>query len=507
MRATRTSDTAIVVAAQAGDPKALDDLVTAYLPLVYTIVRRALGGHADADDVVQDVMLRALRQLRDLRAPESFRPWLAAIAVRQVGTHLQREQLAAERTTALDEATEVPDADADFEGLALLHAELSGQRRQVVRASRWLDAEDRVLLSLWWLETAGELTRSEMAATLGVAVAHAGVRVQRMRNHLDVSRAVVAALDATPGCTALSAAVAGWDGRPGPLWRKRIGRHTRSCVVCARAAAELMPAERLLIGAALLPVPTMLAALLTKSALSGAGSAGSAGATSGASAASVGAAGKAGFVGPLVHAVGTHPFVAAVTAGALAVAAVTTTTWPSPEPSAPAVIAAPAVAPLVGPAATPTARPTVAAALSTGPRSLEAVNATGRFIAVAAFEGWLASVGPGSANPDRERATFEVIPGFADPTCVSLRTWDGWYLRHSSWRLRTSMDQGSEQFRADSTFCARPGSAPGSVSLEASNYPGWFLRHRDDELWVDRSDGSAAFHADSSFFTRAPLAG
>ena len=97
-------------------------------------------------------MLRALRQLAELRAPDSFRPWLAAITVRQVSTHLQREQLIAGRTTALDEAAELPDPDANLEGVALLRAELSGQRRQAVRASRWLDAEDRALLSLWWLE-------------------------------------------------------------------------------------------------------------------------------------------------------------------------------------------------------------------------------------------------------------------------------------------------------------------------------------------------------------------
>ena len=68
-------DTATVVAARAGDPAAVDRLVAGYLPLVYTIVGRALDGHADSDDVVQDVMLRVLRNLGDLRDPEAFRSW------------------------------------------------------------------------------------------------------------------------------------------------------------------------------------------------------------------------------------------------------------------------------------------------------------------------------------------------------------------------------------------------------------------------------------------------
>lgn len=42
-------------------------------------------------------------------------------------------------------------------------------------------------------------TRAELAAALGTSVAHAGVRVQRMRNQLELSRSLVAALEASPG--------------------------------------------------------------------------------------------------------------------------------------------------------------------------------------------------------------------------------------------------------------------------------------------------------------------
>jgi DNA-directed RNA polymerase specialized sigma24 family protein len=45
-----------LIAAQAGDGQALDDLISEYLPLIYNIVGRALNGHADVDDVVQETM-------------------------------------------------------------------------------------------------------------------------------------------------------------------------------------------------------------------------------------------------------------------------------------------------------------------------------------------------------------------------------------------------------------------------------------------------------------------
>lgn len=512
-RASSTDETSLVVAAQAGDPRALDELVAAYLPLVYTIVRRALGGLPDVDDVVQDTMLRALRELRTLRTPESFRPWLATIATRQVSTHLHRRRVDARRTTSLDELTDPPDADA--ESLALAYVELSGRRRRVVRASRWLDPDDRALLSLWWLEAAGQLTRTELAAALGTSVAHAGVRVQRMRHQLDLGRSLVAALEASPRCAQLSAVLEDWDGVPSPLWRKRITRHTRSCPVCSHAAGDLVPLERLIVGLALLPVPLALsAAVLAKGTLGGTGM--------------VAAGLKAGLLGQLTHTIGAHPFAATFAAATLlAGAAVTTATWITPaSPDRPAVAAptsapapvasAPAVAPEPPAAPEPPSprSPSVASPstpgtdpFASGLASLESVSAAGLMVTTADDLGVLAQVGAGSDAEGRKRATFAVVPGLAQPSCVSFRAQDGRYLRHSSWRLRLSPDDGTELFRGDATFCVRAGAVPDSVSLESSNYPGAFLRHRGTELWVDPPDGSPGFSADASFRPRPPLVG
>jgi RNA polymerase sigma factor (sigma-70 family) len=523
MRATSTNETSLVVAAQAGDPRALDELVTANLPLVYTIVRRALGAGPDVDDVVQETLLRAVRELRTLRTPERFRSWLVTIAIRQVSTHLYRRDLADDRTVALEEAAEVP--DAEFEGPTLLHLELSGQRRQVVRASRWLDPDDRALLSLWWLEVAGRLTRAELAAALGMRVPHAGVRVQRMRNQLDVSRSLVAALDAGFRCAGLTAALTGWNGVPSPLWRKRLARHTRSCPVCTRAADDLVPPERLLAGLAFLPVPVALsAAVVGKSALAGTtASAASAAALSGASGSgAVSAGGKAGgLLAHLAQVFGAHPVATAVAGSTLAVgAAVSTAAVPTFSP-APEVIAAPVVVPSTSvptasaPSPTPPspASPTFAGPSNTGSRSLplgpvslESVNEAGLVVTTADDLGVLRRVDANSDGAARVGATFEVVRGLADARCVAFRAEDGRYLRHSSWRLRLSADEGTELFRGDATFCVYAGSVPGSVSLRSSNYPHASLRHRGAEVWLDPADDSAAFRADASFRPRQPLA-
>ncbi|WP_405015928.1 glycoside hydrolase family 43 protein [Kitasatospora sp. NBC_00070] len=129
-------------------------------------------------------------------------------------------------------------------------------------------------------------------------------------------------------------------------------------------------------------------------------------------------------------------------------------------------------------------------------RSLRSVNYPSRYVS---SDGSLAAVTASSSSAGRQAATFTVLPGLADPNCHSLRAADGRYLRHRDFKLRLGTDDGSAVFRGDSTFCPRPGSAAGSVSLESYNYPGRYLRHYDYQLSLDVYQDSDTFRADSSF--------
>ncbi|MET8450856.1 sigma-70 family RNA polymerase sigma factor [Streptomyces sp. NPDC005209] len=248
---------ALVMAARDGDPEAQDALVSAYLPLVYNIVGRALNGSVDVDDVVQETMLRALDALGGLRTPESFRSWLVAIAMNQVRAHWQDRQVAPD---AVEEAHDLADPGADFVDLTIVQLQLSGQRQETAAATRWLEPDDRGLLSLWWLECAGELTRAEVAEALELTPQHTAVRVQRMKAQLEAARVVVRALAAQPPCEELRGMLGTWDGRPSALWRKRIARHARGCARCTGLWSGLMPAEGLLAGLGLVAASSALVA-------------------------------------------------------------------------------------------------------------------------------------------------------------------------------------------------------------------------------------------------------
>ena len=246
-----------VAAARAGDQRALDDLVAEYLPLIYNIVGRAVGSPADVDDVVQDVMLEMVRDLRKLRDPAALRSWLVAIAMRQVRRHWRIRRSAPARAVVAD-ADLTADPGADFVDLTISALHLAGQRREVAEATRWLEPDDRELLSLWWLEAAGQLTRPELAGALGLTGAQAAVRVQRMKAQLETARAVVRALRLAPPCPDLGAVLHGWDGQASGLWRKRIARHVRECPVCGRVLADVIPAELLLAALPLVLPPPRL---------------------------------------------------------------------------------------------------------------------------------------------------------------------------------------------------------------------------------------------------------
>jgi len=256
----RTPDPGRVAAARAGDVEALDALLADAFPLVYNIVGRALDGHADVDDVVQETLVHVVRGLSGLRDPESFRSWLVAIAVRQVRERSQQRRRAHAHNPAPDAARDFSDPAGGFVSAGLSRLSRSDRRRVVVRAARWLDGDHRVLLALWWLEEVGQLDRADLAAALGLSPRNTAVRVLRMKEQMQTSCMVVKALQSSPGCDRLRALIRGrgWDGEPQPLWRKRIARHVRDCDTCWDLIGDLLPVESLVRVLPLLPVPVEL---------------------------------------------------------------------------------------------------------------------------------------------------------------------------------------------------------------------------------------------------------
>ncbi|MBZ5618671.1 MAG: sigma-70 family RNA polymerase sigma factor [Acidobacteriia bacterium] len=94
-------DDGLIRAATGGDRGAFGELYVRYARMVHGILLARVPA-GDAEDLVQDVFVSAMRQLRGLRTAAAFRGWLAAIARNRAIDYFRD----ARRSTPLDEATE-----------------------------------------------------------------------------------------------------------------------------------------------------------------------------------------------------------------------------------------------------------------------------------------------------------------------------------------------------------------------------------------------------------------
>ncbi len=77
---TTPSDKTLIRALFAGDKAAYEKLYDRYAPLVRAVCYDMTGNFADAQDLAQDVFMRAYEKLDRLRNPERFGNWLVGIA-------------------------------------------------------------------------------------------------------------------------------------------------------------------------------------------------------------------------------------------------------------------------------------------------------------------------------------------------------------------------------------------------------------------------------------------
>ncbi|MEU8513415.1 CAP domain-containing protein [Kitasatospora sp. NPDC048722] len=263
------------VRARSEDDETTARLLAEALPLAYNIVGRALDGCPGTDEAVRAAVARAtvVRAIRAHGGPDAaarLRLRLAAIAVDEVRRHSRTvpPPSAAPGGGGLEEPAP---PTVDFVDLTVVRLELTGERREIAEATRWLGDTGWDVLALWWLESCGVLDRPELAEALDLSRQHAAVLLDRLAGGLTSARVAQRALAAVPGCRELRALVEAWSGVPDPGWRERIADHAAGCVACFRCSGAMMPAEVVLGGLPLVPLPGALAAGVSLGAPAGEG--------------------------------------------------------------------------------------------------------------------------------------------------------------------------------------------------------------------------------------------
>ncbi len=100
-----SEDDGLIRAAVEGDRSAFGELYLRYARMVHSILLARVPA-GDAEDLVQDVFIAAMRQLRGLRTAAAFRGWLGAIARNRAIDYFRQ----ARHTIPLDEKTEREEA-------------------------------------------------------------------------------------------------------------------------------------------------------------------------------------------------------------------------------------------------------------------------------------------------------------------------------------------------------------------------------------------------------------
>jgi RNA polymerase sigma-70 factor (ECF subfamily) len=151
-----------------GDERAFRELYRRHTPRVYALVVRVLESEPDADDVVQETWLRALRAVPSFRWEACFSSWLAAIALNCARGLRRRDRRWS--------TTQLPDDAASRASWRATEARLD-----LERALQRVPPGYRAVLTLYDLEGR---PHEEIAQRLGIAIGTSKSQLHHARRFL-----------------------------------------------------------------------------------------------------------------------------------------------------------------------------------------------------------------------------------------------------------------------------------------------------------------------------------
>lgn len=181
----RDAQAALVERAQAGDRGALDYLFSNHSPALYQTALRLVGTPEEAEDVLQEGMLSAFRNLRRFEGRSQFSTWLTRIVINAALMRLRSRK--SRPTVSLDErlaedddmtfADQFPDTDPNPEQVVARRELEDLLRRNLATLSP-------VLRSAFILREMEGLSTEEAAESLGVSEGTLKARLHRAKRQL-----------------------------------------------------------------------------------------------------------------------------------------------------------------------------------------------------------------------------------------------------------------------------------------------------------------------------------
>jgi RNA polymerase sigma-70 factor (ECF subfamily) len=172
------TDTEIIKKVLAGEQALFAQLVQRYQSYVFTLVLRFTDNREDAEEISQDVFVKAYRSLADFRGEAKFSTWLYTIVRTSCITFLRKKRL---DTTSLDNertSLQLENRESGFNANAI---EQKSKHAMVNAAIRMLSPDDYQILTLFYK---GEQTLEEIGRVMGLDPNTVKVKLHRARNRL-----------------------------------------------------------------------------------------------------------------------------------------------------------------------------------------------------------------------------------------------------------------------------------------------------------------------------------
>ncbi len=175
---TGLPDTEIIQQVLKGNQAVYAELVNKYQNYVFTIVLRYLNSREDAEEVSQDVFVKAYRSLSDFRGDSKFSTWLYTITTTTCITFLRKKRL---EVHSLDNEKVMAHAENIDGGILANQVEQKSRVNMVNQAIAMLSPDDAQVITLFYK---GEQSLDEIAKILGQETNTVKVRLHRARQRL-----------------------------------------------------------------------------------------------------------------------------------------------------------------------------------------------------------------------------------------------------------------------------------------------------------------------------------
>ena len=171
------ADKEIISRVLQGDRQFFAELVKRHQHFVFTIAFRYAHNREDAEEIAQDVFVKAYRSLADYRETAKFSTWLYAITANTCNTFLRKRKL---ETRSLTDQQIFEQADNYAAGDSDPVADTSGAHL-LNQAMRLLNADDATIITLFYK---GYQSIEEIGKILGIKPNNAKVKLHRARQRL-----------------------------------------------------------------------------------------------------------------------------------------------------------------------------------------------------------------------------------------------------------------------------------------------------------------------------------